>query len=277
MNNKFSIGVVIAIVLQVSAFVWWTAQQAQTITQLESEMAELTARTAVEKEVTLINDVKQLRKDLDDLKEKTLEGILEIDNMRISEDNRLGEYIDRRLSDLIGELQATFAQHESWIDEIEKGIGGDDNDGGTARRVLGTLLTWMAENKEVVFLVATSNDISRLPPELIRKGRLDEIFFVDLPSDPVREIIFRIHLEKRGHAVSQFNCTALSQASDGFTGAEIEQAVVSAGYTARAREEALDTSHLLEEIANTVPLSVTMSESLAALRHWCDGRAVPAD
>lgn len=120
MNNKFSIGVVIAIVLQVSAFVWWTAQQAQTITQLESEMAELTARTAVEKEVTLMNDVKQLRKDLDDLKEKTLEGILEIDNMRISEDNRLGEYIDRRLSDLIGELQATFAQHESWIDEIEK-------------------------------------------------------------------------------------------------------------------------------------------------------------
>ena len=119
MNNKFSIGVVIAIVLQVSAFVWWTAQQAQTITQLESEMAELTARTAVEKEVTLINNVKQLRKDLDDLKEKTLDGILEIDNMRISEDNRLGEYIDRRLSDLIGELQTTFAQHEAWIDELE--------------------------------------------------------------------------------------------------------------------------------------------------------------
>ena len=119
MNNKFSIGVVVAIVLQVSAFVWWTAQQAQTISQLESEMAELTARTEVEKEVTLINDVKQLRKDLDDLKEKTLEGILEIDNMRISEDNRLGEYIDRRLSDLIGELQTTFATHEAWIDELE--------------------------------------------------------------------------------------------------------------------------------------------------------------
>jgi len=119
MNNKFSIGVVIAIVLQVSAFVWWTAQQAQTISQLESEMAELTARTEVEKEVTLINDVKQLRKDLDDLKEKTLEGILEIDNMRVSEDNRLGEYIDRRLSDLISELQTTFATHESWIDELE--------------------------------------------------------------------------------------------------------------------------------------------------------------
>ena len=122
MNNKFSIGVVIAIVLQVSAFVWWTAQQAQTINQLESEMAELTARTAVEKEVTLINDVKQLRKDVDDLKKKTLEGILEIDNMRISEDNRLGEYIDRRLSDLIGELQSTFTTHEAWIDEIELAI-----------------------------------------------------------------------------------------------------------------------------------------------------------
>lgn len=119
MNTKFSIGVVITIVLQVSAFVWWTAQQAQTISQLESEMAELTARTEVEKEVTLINDVKQLRKDLDDLKANTLDGILEIDNMRISEDNRLGEYIDRRLADLIGELQTTFTTHEVWIDELE--------------------------------------------------------------------------------------------------------------------------------------------------------------
>tara|TARA_B110000908_G_scaffold2459_1_gene3339 strand:+ start:142 stop:546 length:405 start_codon:yes stop_codon:yes gene_type:complete len=119
MNTKFSIGVVITIVLQVSAFVWWTAQQAQTISQLESEMAELTARTEVEKEVTLINDVKQLRKDLDDLKAKTLDGILEIDNMRISEDNRLGEYIDRRLADLIGDLQTTFTTHEVWIDELE--------------------------------------------------------------------------------------------------------------------------------------------------------------
>ena len=119
MNNKFSIGVVIAIVLQVSAFVWWTAQQAQTISQLESEMAELTARTAVEKEVTLINDVEQLKKDIQELSEKTLDGILEIDNMRVSEDNRLGEYIDRRLSDLIGELQTTFTTHEAWIDELE--------------------------------------------------------------------------------------------------------------------------------------------------------------
>ena len=119
MNTKFSIGVVVAIVLQVSAFVWWTAQQAQTISQLESEMAELTARTEVEKEVTLINDVEQLKKDIQELSEKTLDGILEIDNLRISEDNRLGEYIDRRFSDLIGELQTTFTTHEAWIDELE--------------------------------------------------------------------------------------------------------------------------------------------------------------
>jgi len=119
MNNKFSIGVVIAIVLQVSAFVWWTAQQAQTIDTLKNEVRELTAKAEIEKQVQLASEVKQLRKDLDDLKEKTLDGILEIDNMRISEDNRLGEYIDRRLSDLIGELQTTFAQHEAWIDELE--------------------------------------------------------------------------------------------------------------------------------------------------------------
>jgi uncharacterized coiled-coil protein SlyX len=119
MNNKFSIGVVIAIVLQVSAFVWWTAQQAQTISQLNEQVSELTSRMAVEQEVNLQRDVTDLKEKYQDLKEKTLEGILEIDNMRISEDNRLGEYIDRRLSDLIGELQATFAQHEAWVDELD--------------------------------------------------------------------------------------------------------------------------------------------------------------
>lgn len=119
MNNKFSIGVVIAIVLQVSAFVWWTAQQAQTISQLNEQVSELTSRMAVEQEVNLQRDVTDLKEKYQDLKEKTLEGILEIDNMRISEDNRLGEYIDRRLSDLISELQATFAQHEAWVDELD--------------------------------------------------------------------------------------------------------------------------------------------------------------
>ncbi len=129
MNNKFSIGVVIAIVLQVSAFVWWIAQQSQTIDTLKNEVAELTARTEVEKEVTLINDVQQLRKDLDELKENTLGSILDIDNMRVSEDTRLGahideridglgSYVDERLTDITNNIIAEFQKHEELIDDL---------------------------------------------------------------------------------------------------------------------------------------------------------------
>ncbi len=183
---------------------------------------------------------------------------------------------ERNVRDAL-KLAETMSPCVLWIDEIEKGIVADDNDGGTARRVLGTLLTWMAEQRKPVFMVATANDIQRLPPELIRKGRLDEIFFVDLPSQAVREDIFRIHLAKREHDANSFDLPALAQAAEGFTGAEIEQAVVSAGYTARAREESLSSAHIIGEIGNTVPLSITMSEQLAALRHWCQSRAVAAD
>lgn len=122
MNSKFSIGVVIAIVLQVSAFVWWTAQQAQTIDQLEGQVAELTAKSKIEKEVTLINDVKQLRKEVDKMKEDILTSLTSVDDMRISEDNRLGEYIDRIYDGLVSDLQATFAKHESWIDELDSDV-----------------------------------------------------------------------------------------------------------------------------------------------------------
>ena len=163
-----------------------------------------------------------------------------------------------------------------WIDEIEKGIAVGDNDGGTSRRVLGTLLTWMAENQSKVFMVATANDIERLPPELIRKGRLDEIFFVDLPDAAVREVIFRIHLDKRGQQPEQFDLPALAAQSEGFTGAEIEQAVVAGLYSAGATEQVLSQGILEAELAATVPLSVTMAEPLARLRHWCQGRAVNA-
>jgi SpoVK/Ycf46/Vps4 family AAA+-type ATPase len=134
----------------------------------------------------------------------------------------------------------------------------------------------MAENQSQVFLVATANDIERLPPELIRKGRLDEIFFVDLPSPAVREVIFRIHLEKRGLAADHFDLPTLSAHSDGFTGAEIEQAVVAGLYSAGAADGVLDQTLLEAELAATVPLSVTMAESLARLRQWCQGRAVHA-
>ncbi len=182
---------------------------------------------------------------------------------------------ERNVRDALA-LAETMSPCVLWIDEIEKGIAVGDNDGGTSRRVLGTLLTWMAENRSQVFLVATANDIERLPPELIRKGRLDEIFFVDLPSPAVREVIFRIHLEKRGLSPQCFDLPVLADHSDGFTGAEIEQAVVAGLYSAGAADRELDQALLEAELAATVPLSVTMAESLARLRRWCQGRAVNA-
>jgi len=164
-----------------------------------------------------------------------------------------------------------------WIDEIEKGISVGENDGGTSSRMLGTILTWMSENKEKVFIVATANDIEALPPELIRKGRLDEIFFVDLTDSKTREIIFRIHLGKRELDTDDFNIESLAEKSTGFSGAEIEQAVVSSLYSALAQKTALDESHLLEELSKTRPLSIVMAEKIESLRSWAKNRTVSAN
>ena len=164
-----------------------------------------------------------------------------------------------------------------WMDEVEKGIGAGDSDDGVSRRLLGTLLTWMAEHKSGVFIVATANDIERLPPELLRKGRLDEIFFVDLPKEEVRKTIFSIHLRSRNQPPSGFDLERLALASDGFTGAGIEQVVVAALYTARAQGDKLDDRHLLEELERTQPLSVVMAEQIQYLRDWARERTVPAD
>ncbi len=164
-----------------------------------------------------------------------------------------------------------------WIDEIEKAVSQSDNDGGVSQRMLGTVLTWMAENRKQVFIVATANAIDRLPPELIRKGRLDEIFFVDLPSDAVRREIFAIHLNKRDLPSDQFDLASLAAASQGFSGAEIEQAVVAALYLARERDEPVSTEHVLTEIRETRPLSTVMREQLDRLRGWARDRTVPAD
>ncbi|AJD49209.1 ATPase AAA [Isoalcanivorax pacificus W11-5] len=174
------------------------------------------------------------------------------------------------------QLAETMAPCVLWLDEIEKGLASGDNDGGTSRRVLGTLLTWMAERKAPVFMVATANNIEQLPPELVRKGRIDELFFVDLPAADIRAEILRIHLDRRGQDTAQFDLAALAEYCDGFTGAEIEQAVVAGLYSARAQEAPLSEAHLRTEMTSTVPLSVTMAEQLAALRAWCHGRAVPA-
>lgn len=164
-----------------------------------------------------------------------------------------------------------------WLDEIEKGVATGDSDGGVSRRVLGTLLTWMAERKTRVFLIATANDIESLPPELLRKGRFDEIFFVDLPGPDNRAEIFRIHLVKRSHPVEQFDLGALAAAAERFSGAEIEQAIVAAAYAAHAETKPLETRHVLQEIAATRPLAVVRREKVAELREWAESRTVPAD
>jgi SpoVK/Ycf46/Vps4 family AAA+-type ATPase len=164
-----------------------------------------------------------------------------------------------------------------WIDEMEKGLATGSGDSGLSRRVLGTFLTWMAEKDQSVFVVATANDISQLPPELVRKGRFDEIFFVDLPRPSVRADILRIHLKIRDHDVKSFDLAEIIRASDGFSGAEIEQAIVSALYAASAVGEPLATQHILEECRRTRPLSVVMREKIQALRSWASERTVPAD
>ncbi len=164
-----------------------------------------------------------------------------------------------------------------WIDEIEKGVSTDSSDSGVSRRILGTLLTWMAENEQRVFIVATANDIESLPPELLRKGRLDEIFFVDLPDEETRRTIAHIHLDKRAIDLANVDLEAVVAACEGFSGAEIEQAVVSALYAAHAKGGELDTETLIEEMRRTRPLSVVMAERIAWLRAWAAERTVPAN
>ncbi len=163
-----------------------------------------------------------------------------------------------------------------WMDEIEKGIATGDSDNATSKRVLATLLTWMAENKQPVFLVATANDIAQLPPELMRKGRIDEVFFVDLPDLATRKDIFRIHLRKRSLDVDAFDLDALAAVSDGYTGAEIEEAVVSARYLCAAKESAIATLDVIDAINRTYPLSVLRADAIDSLRAWAKGRTVPA-
>ena len=173
-----------------------------------------------------------------------------------------------------------------WVDEIEKGFAGTQSDGdsGTSARVFGTFLTWMQDKTSPVFVIATSNDISRLPPELLRKGRFDEIFFVDLPTTREREKIFQVHLKKRldsdevSHqvTVNEALVQELACLSKGFSGAEIEQVVISALYDAFYGDRGVSREDLIRNIQDTVPLSVTQQEQLVALRTWAEKRAVLA-
>ena len=165
-----------------------------------------------------------------------------------------------------------------WIDELEKAFAsGGSEDGGVSQRILGTFLSWMQDRRGDVFVVATANDVQRLPPEFLRKGRFDEIFFVDLPDAATRREVFRIHLERRGQNPAGFDLDALARVTDGFSGSEIEGAVVSGLYAAFAAGGTLALSVLLEEVGRTRPLSVIRSEEIAALRDWARERTVPAN
>lgn len=164
-----------------------------------------------------------------------------------------------------------------WLDEIEKSMSGSQSsgavDGGTSARVMATFLTWLQEKSAPVFVVATANNIENLPPELLRRGRLDETFFVDLPSAAEREDIFQIHLSRRLRDPREFDLKALAAATEGFSGAEIEQCVVSGLFEAYATQTNLTTHILVEAINETIPLSQTMRESITGLREWAEGRA----
>jgi SpoVK/Ycf46/Vps4 family AAA+-type ATPase len=164
-----------------------------------------------------------------------------------------------------------------WVDEIDKAFAGSQGsgavDGGTTARVFGTFLTWLSEKTAPVFVVATANDISQLPPELLRKGRLDEIFFVDLPDRDERAEIFGIHLTKRGRDAGTFDIEALAEASRDFSGAEIEEAINSALYDAFYDKQDIRTEHVQNSLAQTVPLAKTMDEQISRLRRWAEGRA----
>jgi SpoVK/Ycf46/Vps4 family AAA+-type ATPase len=160
---------------------------------------------------------------------------------------------------------------------MEKAIAAGDGDGGVSRRVLGTFLTWLAEQRARIFVVATANDIQALPPELIRKGRFDEIFFVDLPNRAARADILAIHARKRGVKLAPEELNALAGHSEGFSGAELEQGIVAALYTSHSANQPMCAALILHELRATQPLSVVMAEQVNGLRAWARERTVPAE
>ena len=194
-------------------------------------------------------------------------------------DKYVGES-ERRLHKAL-ELAQKLAPMVLWIDEIEKAFASagssGDADAGLSQRLLATLLTWMQDRESGVFLAATSNNITILPPEMVRKGRFDEIFFVDLPNAEIRAALFTLHLKKRGRDATAFDLAKLAAASDGFSGAEIEQAIIAGLYSAFSARQQLTTEILIVEIQSTQPLSVTRAEEVQAIREWAKKRAVAAD
>jgi SpoVK/Ycf46/Vps4 family AAA+-type ATPase len=210
---------------------------------------------------------------------KAVAGVWQLPLLRLDFGTLYNKFFGETERNLREALQAAEAMAPCvlWIDEIEKAIASGDYDSGTSRRILGNLLTWMSERTAPVFIVATANVIEHLPPELIRKGRLDEIFFVDLPDAATRAEIFAIHLRKRDHKPMEFDLPELAKLSAGFSGAEIEQAIVAATYLAREQQVPMNPAHIRTEIGQTRPLSQVMAEQVDRLRSWARDRTVPAN
>lgn len=207
---------------------------------------------------------------------KTVAGLWSVPLLRFDVGTLLNKYVGESERNFRRAIEIAEAMEPCvlWMDEIEKGFAPQDDGTGVTRRMLGSLLTWMAERKKAVFLIATANDITILPPELVRKGRFDEIFFVDLPNLEERIGVFKIQLESRNLDYSKLDIAALAAATDGFSGAEIEQLIISATYHCAAESTAISTAVLQREVAATRPLSVTMSEKITALRAWAETRTV---
>lgn len=184
------------------------------------------------------------------------------------------------------QLRQALAQAEAmapvvlWVDEIEKAFASanaSSADGGLSKRMFGTLLSWMQDHRHPIFIIATANDVTSLPPELMRKGRFDEVFFIDLPTQEAREKIFEIHLTRRDRDPSKFDLKNLAESAVDFGGSEIEQAVISALFSAFRERTNLTDQHILDEVAKTKPLSVLMGEKISELRSWAEDRCVSAD
>lgn len=170
-----------------------------------------------------------------------------------------------------------MTQHKN--DEIEKSVGGGSSvlDGGTTSRVFGTILSWMQDKKAPVFVTATANDVSALPPEMLRKGRFDEMFFVDLPTRENRSEIFELHITRRGRDVANFDMEELLNNSQDFSGAEIEQSIIAAMFAAFSEDREVQTGDIVKALQATVCLATTMKEKIGYLRDWAKTRAVGAD
>jgi SpoVK/Ycf46/Vps4 family AAA+-type ATPase len=193
-----------------------------------------------------------------------------------------GSTVGRSEANLRGALKTAESISPAilFIDELDKAFAGSsgsaDSDGGTSSRIFGSFLTWMQEKTSPIFVMATANRVEKLPSEFLRKGRFDEIFFVDLPTQSEREDVFRIHLSKRNRDLERFDLLQLSKVADGFSGAEIEQALIAAMYDAFAQNREFTQLDIIAAIKATLPLSRTMSEQVTALRDWARQRARPA-